>query len=577
MCKRFIKCSSMLMLLMAMASCVNEEYDLSNGVDMEMTVLPDACLPVGNIEKITLDKILLIEEDEENSLISTDQDGNYSLRFSGEKINVENSIPEFGIGNYDFQATTVNFHTGALAGMEPGVTERVISYQETYGKPLTFAMDIEIDEDLPDEIKDIRTIVFEQDQEQMSIHFTVPAGAVYVREGFTVTFSEDIVLVPCENDDYKVTEQTITFKKDLKISATAPYDCSFMVDALVFPKNSVAESRISYIDHLEFEGDIYIKTSDYQVIPSIVNLDVTAALHDFKVDYAEVMLDVKVDIEDTSFAINEIPDFLNGNDVCIDLYNPQLWLDIYNGTPLPFTLSAGITSYSEGRQQVNIPLGPYSIASGQNNSIVISRREIENVTGEGIYDVKPQIGEFFTSIPDLIELSDVAVVTEEEFIRVSPDDGLDVSVDYGFVAPLSFGENLSLDFNHDVKDLNLSFEGGLKSAGLSLVIVNSIPAEFTISASGLDSEGNVLSGLNLTIDKTIAAGSHVSPVETALTLLLTNSSDVLELDGLRLNLKANAASAEYQGVSLNKNQGLELKNLVLTLPDGFTFGTASEN
>ena len=61
----------------ALSACVNEEYDFSKEIDTDMTILKNVSIPLGSIEKITVAKLLTLNDNE--SLIRTDAQGNSVL------------------------------------------------------------------------------------------------------------------------------------------------------------------------------------------------------------------------------------------------------------------------------------------------------------------------------------------------------------------------------------------------------------------------------------------------------------------------------------------------------------------
>ena len=97
-----------------------------------------------------------------------------------------------------------------------------------------------------------------------------------------------------------------------------------------------------------------------------------------------------------------------------------------------------------------------------------------------------------------------------------------------------------------------------------------MPVNFNIAAKATDSEGNVIDGITLTLDKAIAAGTQSSPTETSVRLSLDNRSGNLKFDGLRLEMTADTGDSPFNGTPLNRNQGLKIDNLVISLPDGIT-------
>ena len=99
-------------------------------------------------------------------------------------------------------------------------------------------------------------------------------------------------------------------------------------------------------------------------------------------------------------------------------------------------------------------------------------------------------------------------------------------------------------------------------------IINSIPIDFKISAKCLDSDGNVRNDISVTLNESIKAGSHKNPVDNAIVIRLDNESEELNLSALRLTLKATSTDPDMAGVCLNRNQGFEIKDVVIALPDG---------
>ena len=98
--------------------------------------------------------------------------------------------------------------------------------------------------------------------------------------------------------------------------------------------------------------------------------------------------------------------------------------------------------------------------------------------------------------------------------------------------------------------------------------MNSIPVDFVLSAVCIDQNGNEVSETEVSLDKEIKAGSQYSPVTTSLKLEIRNKTGKLQIEGLRLTMQANAPDAEFVGIPLNENQGFEIKDLFITLPDG---------
>ena len=74
--------------------------------------------------------------------------------------------------------------------------------------------------------------------------------------------------------------------------------------------------------------------------------------------------------------------------------------------------------------------------------------------------------------------------------------------------------------------------------------------------------------VKVSVDKVIAAGSQASPATTPVVLRIENTDGTFNVNSLRLTLTATSVNPEYHGVCLNRNQGLEINDIVLRLPDG---------
>ena len=167
-----------------------------------------------------------------------------------------------------------------------------------------------------------------------------------------------------------------------------------------------------------------------------------------------------------------------------------------------------------------------------------------------------------------MEVRNCKINIPSEYVTVEVGKEYEASVEYAVTSPLSFGENLSLVITQEIENLGLTLEAGINSAMIELNLINSIPVDFELSAICLDALGNEDESTRLSIDKTIKAGSHLSPSVNPLKLEIRDSDGRLNVDALRMTLHAKAPAAEFIGVPLNANQGIEIKDIVLTLPEG---------
>ena len=82
-----------------------------------------------------------------------------------------------------------------------------------------------------------------------------------------------------------------------------------------------------------------------------------------------------------------------------------------------------------------------------------------------------------------------------------------------------------------------------------------------------DADGNEVHDILVNIEGSIQAGSLPSPSTSSVSITLNSTAKSINLDNLKLIFKASCPPA-YQGVVINKRQGLEIRNLKIGLPEG---------
>ena len=152
--------------------------------------------------------------------------------------------------------------------------------------------------------------------------------------------------------------------------------------------------------------------------------------------------------------------------------------------------------------------------------------------------------------------------------------------DYEVKAPLAFGGELSLEYDTDFdgwnetfnpkddkksdKDKKKDFDLNVEDADVTFDFVNMIPLNLLLTAQAIDVDGKVLPGVTVTLSGVVPAGSVEKPGRKALTLNMKASAENMRrLDGIRMHLKATSKDSQYQGICLNKNQGVRLENMKL--------------
>ena len=562
------------------SSCVNEDYDLNKGIVADGTLLENISAPIGNVEKITIDKLLFADENN-SSLIKTDSDGNLYMDFAGGEASVDVEVPNFSFGRIELEDHVIAFDIPAefrkLVNSGFFTQDWTLKYSSLVGnsKGLELQTPIEFSSELPEGIKQISEVYLDAD---LSCDFSVNAGVMHVSEGFSISFPDFIHISKKGNSaDYDVIDSHIVkFVKDAVLSAGNPLSLALTFDRISVTDNDYSNGRITFADEINIEGDFYVDSKDLRYIPENIEIVMGVAFDEINVTEVMASLDYTASIPDENIKIGDLPELLTGKGVCVDLYNPVLSLTLENGSPFGFSLDADITSYSASTSH-NLHIG----SKGQVNADYVyipakstkdykfSRRALTSLPQGAVNVVLPAMGELIKQVPQRLSIHDLNVSLDDEPAVIKIGSSFNVGIEYGMTSQLSFGGDLYLSVDQEIKDLNLSLGVDIRSAELSMEVVNSIPVDFTITAACLDYAGREISGTKVSIDKSIAAGSHTSPTATKAVLRIENNGGTeFNVGSLRLSLVATSANSAFHGVCLNKNQGIEINDIVLTLPDG---------
>ena len=256
----------------------------------------------------------------------------------------------------------------------------------------------------------------------------------------------------------------------------------------------------------------------------------------------------------------------SGQDLVAELPELEIALKVNSNVPAVFSFDA-VMETSKGSETLHqYALDDLSVSYGKSEFIL-------NLTGAGarndvIYKQIRDIDKVLHPIPDALKINELKVsIDKEQLALLEPGTEYEVSGQASVDTPLSFTADSRLNLSIPIEDSKLNLQYiGLKKAVLTMDATSTIPLDFSASVQALDDKGNVIQDISAKTDVPIAGGSIAAPTKTAVTVTLTTGGD-LRFDGLILHLSA-ASNAQVAGTHLNQSQGLEFKNLILTLPDG---------
>lgn len=571
---------AMLSAAVSVTSCLNEDYDLTKDIDTNISIDGDISAPLGNSEFILVDDFLNLGNDAAD-VLKTDASGNYYVSVTGRGTSSDVELP---VLSFSDELVTDGGYIAKIRKSELPLPSSGTVPAEQYTKHFNVSSTpMTVNEDVPHEIRAVKDA---EVSGVVKISLTVTTGKA--------TLSDLIIDFPEYLEFADVKDAGLNFNPDGNLLTIKSPQISTMaknyylnvvgIDFDKIPSGQgflPSQHKIVLNDEIKLSAfDVNAVLSDFgttvEAIPNEIVADIDLSISSLIVKTALVKVDPDIVIDPFISNVGELPDFLSGDDVVLDLYNPVLKLNIDNRTPLKLNLNADIMSYKGADHRtahVGNANGGEAIAltpSGMNR-LYISR------TGEGVPTgfssvVVPDFSSLISIVPDRIGVENIDVEAADEFVTLISGGRYNVVYDFELAAALAFGKDVKIVYSTDFTGWNETFNPNdesfaleIRDADVKFDFVNMIPMTISLDAAAIDVDGNVIPGIKVTLNGDIPAGSVEKPSTSALTLNLEGSAEQMrKLDGLRLNLTGSDPGT-MSGVCLNKNQGVQFKNMKIRL------------
>lgn len=564
---------------MGFASCVDDQYDLDKDVDMTVTVGGDLTIPGSSTEEITLKKIFDLEED---SNVQPDAEGNYVLSQQG-----ETSVSDVNIGKV----------TVAGDEIEVNGSESYLSFDKDKVLPdMTVTDEVDernsfkIDSDVTRDVVALKTA-----QVNMPISFRMyyegNAGTLYLKKGFVLTFpaymtlaTDDPKVEVSDNGDVKA----LVFKEDTEIRKHTELAVVARVTAIDFEKMDEGMGLVER-GHLFMTGDIraigtsYVKTSEFGSANQI-NLTLTTDVDIDEMDIfrAVAKVDPQISVSVSPVKIQNLPDFLNDDEVSINLNDPRIFINVTNPTPVDINLTAQLTPVKDGIMLTDktVQIGSETEAASQviiPGNVTDYRICIHQITDEAGIEADrivsvPGLNRLIEKIPDEIRMEPVETTAVQEFKEIELGGDYRIETDYQLETPLQFNEGTEVIYSEKMDGWGSDMEDyDFKEVVVSMKATNAIPLDLQMTADAIDVEGNILSEVSATVEGNITAGTPNRKTNSELKIILKSSSTeaLHRLDGLTYRVSAKTTK-EVAGTVLNENQTLKLDGIRIQIKGGIT-------
>lgn len=608
----------------ATCSCIDNKYDLEkNSLNKNMSIFNNGIsLPVGSVQEITLSQF--IDTEEENSIIKEDLSG-YYLSKSGdtEEINIdiedtdvtndgsslEETFKKVNIfkkifSNPLFTANTVmlpiNEHKDSYDSQSYELlkntigenTEKfILDLSDDEGDEVVEKFTIKID-DVPEEINTIYSVEFEEFPIYLNLetkNIDNITDKLVLEDNFKIEIPNVIILG--KNNHLNITEEdgksfinlgqevVTEYPNRLTINAKGIDLGENGIDAITDPVTG--KRTIEYEDAFKFHGNAFINkiyksnetSGDYIKIPMVLRTEeITATAKKVKGKF-------NIDPTNESVGIDkdELPDFLSEDNIIIDATHASIEFvaSIENEKlPTDFPIKVEIETVKNDiitnnlKAKFWIEADKFSFNKTENKyyyKYIISDNEEEKNGYENV--VIEDLNKLLYEIPDSVRVN--AEIDSEEKLDIDIVKKTDINIDFAFNVPLEFGKELNISYTDTIDGIHGSL-GGIKTTGVKLAgkLEYKIPVNMQLSASAIDTDGNLLEGVNITItpEDKIKNGTN------DFSIVITSEDKELiaeKLDGIALKITlTNEDYDENNSSPIKPTDSIYLKDLKISVLGG---------
>ena len=555
-------------------SCIDNSYDLNKDIDMTISTGGEhLAIPVGYTEKITLDKIIELDEGDDLQIV----DGEYHLL---KKDNIDetntsvklvtvnessNPIEPIRIisGNHDSDVYDIlipNAESEGFINAEAhGVDKAVIEIGSLAADmPTTLTLKLKLSGEISTSLVKVGTM--------------------------TITFP-NFIQFEKENG---LNGQTLTMT-DVQIEPYSGFTKELKINKYVFGKEYGEGNRVD-----EENGDRILKIENQEIkiemqginvtTPSgngSLNITPTITLAEMAVSEVYGTIQPDIDVKPTEVELNNLPDFLQDDEIRLDITNPVFSFNANNPLNTDVEMDGVLTGYKDGKVTKIVKIGSgnggasitLKPSGDKQQTISIVRDEQTVVEANATKVVVPNLNDIIETIPDHINVELKPAVKTEQYYTVNLGQDYTLNSAYDIDIPLSFGSNLKIVYEETLDNFDLDLEDvDIKKAVLSINAVNTIPLAMEIkndNVSALDANGNVIKDIDVTVEGTITESKDgKTEVSSALNVNLNETAEgaISKLDGLKL--KITAVPGQATDVQLLSTQWMQLKDMKLKIPNG---------
>ena len=571
----FIATALLLTSLGVTTSCIDNSYDLNKDIDMTVNVGGEhLAIPVGYTEQITLDKIIELDEGDDLQLVN----GEYHLLKSDKIDETNTSVKMVTVNESSNPINSINVLNNVDYSQPGDVTVEDIKSEgsvntEAHGIDEAVIEIGSLTANTPAKL----TLSFEINKTNSISYSDVTIDKM------TITFPD---FIKFEEGQSGLNGQVLTISNKTLSSST--YTIDLYISKYVFGEkygdgNKVKEKngdRIIKIENQKITVKTDVTVHQAQGTGSL-SITPTAILAAMTVSEVNGTIKPDMDVKPTEVELTNLPDFLQDEEVKLDITNPVFSFKANNPLNEEIEMDGIMTGYKNGKVTKTVKIGsgnggvPIKLKPSGNKQQTISivRNEKTVVETGATKVIVPNLNDIIETIPDRISVELKPAVKTDDYYTVNLGQDYVLNSEYNIDIPLSFGSGLKIVYEETIDDFDLDLEDvDIKKAIISITADNTIPLKMEIkneNVSALDVNGNKITDINVTVEGTITEskdGKSIATSQLNINLVSTKEGAISKLDGLFF--KVTAVPGQATDVQLLSSQWMQLKDMKLKIPNG---------
>ncbi len=580
--------------LLLTASCIDDDYDLSN-IDTRVGAGSDTLSLPGNnnTQDITLDDVFDLSY---THFVAVDEDGYYYLRADDNATHsMKTSIAKIKATDNtthtsEFTFTREDLSFGAMAKTRRVNREIAAHFTGTIGVYDLTMHNIPasiVDLDYVATTANIRTTV------SFSSNFRAGVNNIASVKLFFPKFMDVEKVVVGEeeievNDDNTAMLYNVSPKSSTTIHVT--------VKGLDFTKTPEEGCILEYVkgDNIHVKGVVTATGTVYQSDVDLSKLHASdvytltgkAVIGTVTINGAKGYFSPEVDFDRLGRVnIGSLPLFLDDDNVVLDLADLRLDLDVDSDLPLALLVNGALVGTNDDKEVCRVVVPQFDIPENF-NGVISFRNQKRKAEGDTLVVEVPQLNEVLKKIPHTIYFTDLEVVgNHEQLCELQFGHTYKAAANFSLQAPMAFGPEAQIIYrhpyshwNHVLKDVSFVTDEQGKPKGYCVATAdmeNKMPFFLSMSAYGIDVNGDSISTQRLSVEVLNQIPASVdgnTPVNIKQQIIIKplDNGVFKEMDGVMLKIIGTSTDEKGEntvvGKRLNyKNHTLNLKNLKMTV------------